>query len=512
MPNKIKVHEKALGHLSRGLYRSPASALRELVSNAWDGNSTVVRINTNYPNFFQISVEDNGDGFTKETFKNLMEGGIGNSPKRPAIAPLVNDRPLIGRIGIGLLGIAQVCGNFTITSKPKKGEGFRAKVNLYDLLKSKLDHDDKEIVGDEIVEIGEYEFDDEYDLAKRPTGTLILTNAVHPTFTRAFQESLKFEKYKEPPRDWRRLLQFLSKIHSLQEVGDYWRLLWELAASCPIPYLNRNALPDALIQEDQKQLEDYKFKVYVDGIQLFKPVYLRGNQFGYTWRKIPQQRKKVYGKELVFHGYILVQEGVQLRPDELRGILVRVRNVGIGYYDPSMLDYRFNEGPRTRWLTGEIFVDDGLEDALNIDRDSFNRFHPEFRTIQTFVHKVLRGEIFPDVYKQIDVRSDVKAKKRDSGRQHNLRTVIKEAVGTPVILRYKSQPQKDEGLQQAETKETRDGIEIALPKPEALHTKKSNRHLANAILSIFEVALREQTDGKRREKFTALLLKLLTKW
>ena len=60
---KIRVHEKALAHLSRGLYRSPASALRELVSNGWDANATTVRITTNYPNFFQLSVEDNGDGF-----------------------------------------------------------------------------------------------------------------------------------------------------------------------------------------------------------------------------------------------------------------------------------------------------------------------------------------------------------------------------------------------------------------------------------------------------------------
>ncbi len=93
----------------------------------------------------------------------------------------MNDRPLIGRIGIGILGIAQVCGNFTITSRPKKGEGFRAKVNLYDLLKSRLDQGD-ETATDEIVEIGEYDFDDKYDLAQRPNGTLILTNAVHPTF------------------------------------------------------------------------------------------------------------------------------------------------------------------------------------------------------------------------------------------------------------------------------------------------------------------------------------------
>ncbi len=511
MPNKIKVHEKALGHLSRGLYRSPASALRELVSNAWDGNATVVRINTNYPNFFQISVEDNGDGFTRETFSTLMEGGIGNSPKRPASAPLLNDRPLIGRIGIGLLGIAQVCGTFTITSRPKKGEGFRARVNLYDLLKNSLDENDKKIVVGEVVEIGEYEFDEKYDLTARPTGTLILTDTVHPTFTRAFQESLKFEKYEEPPRDWKKALQVLSEIHSLQEVGDYWRLLWELAASCPIPYVTRNALPDALIQEDQKRLEGYKFRVYVDGIQLFKPVYLRGNQFGYTWRKISQQ-SKVYGKELAFHGYIVVQEGAQLHPDELRGILIRVKNVGIGYYDPSMLDYRFNEGPRAKWLTGEIFVVEGLEDALNIDRDSFNRFHPEYRTIQTYIHKILQAEIFPDVWKQIDVRSEAKAKKRNSERQHNLKTVIKEAVSTPVKLRYKPEAEKGEGPQRAEMKETRDRIEIALPKTDALDTKKSNRQLANAILAIFEVALREKTDEKRREKFTALLLRFLEKW
>ncbi|MBA3881431.1 MAG: hypothetical protein H0X73_01705 [Chthoniobacterales bacterium] len=55
-----------------------------------------------------------------------------------------------------------------------------------------------------------------------------------------------------------------------------------------------------------------------------------------------------------------------MNPDELRGIMVRIKNIGIGYYDPTMLDYRFNEGPRSRWLTGEIFVEKGLENALNV--------------------------------------------------------------------------------------------------------------------------------------------------
>ena len=86
---KIKVHEKALAHLSRGLYRSPASALRELVSNAWDANATTVTINTNYPNFYQLSVEDDGIGFNKAAFEQLMQGGIGNSQKRPLDLKLI---------------------------------------------------------------------------------------------------------------------------------------------------------------------------------------------------------------------------------------------------------------------------------------------------------------------------------------------------------------------------------------------------------------------------------------
>src|SRR6266852_8012912 len=156
----IRVSEKALAHLSRGLYRSPASAIRELVSNAWDANATVVRITTNTPNFFQIAIEDNGEGFTLSDFETLMKGGIGNSLKRPLLVNPINSRPVIGRLGIGMLGIAQVCLAFKIISKTKNGQGFSARVRLYDLLKERLDKNDTTVtkidsVGRE-VDVGEY--------------------------------------------------------------------------------------------------------------------------------------------------------------------------------------------------------------------------------------------------------------------------------------------------------------------------------------------------------------------
>lgn len=233
---EIKVSDKALAHLSRGLYRSPASALKELVSNAWDANARVVRIRTNYPNFMQLSCFDDGDGFTKRAFSTLMSGGIGNSTKRNVDAPLINGRPIIGRLGIGMMAIAQICGAFTITSRPKTGEPFRARIKLYDLLKESLDQDAADVVKKAAtpsdsddgpvreVDIGEYDFLRD-DLSEVPYGTSIVSSDIHPAFTRAFQASLVAPKFVEPNTKWEKNVGRFYRVTSLRELGDYWRLL-----------------------------------------------------------------------------------------------------------------------------------------------------------------------------------------------------------------------------------------------------------------------------------------------
>jgi hypothetical protein len=516
MPN-IRVHEKALAHLSRGLYRSPASALRELVSNGWDANATIVRISTNYPNFYQLAVEDNGDGFSKAEFARLMGGGIGNSEKRPTAKAMKYGRPIIGRLGIGMLGIAQICGSFTVTSKMKDGKGFRAKVNLYDLLKEKLDSDDSSVVtpssdkGFSEVDVGTYDFEDQYDLSRAKFGTTIMTEDVHPTFVRAFQQSLRSPKFRKPPSQWQKAIDIVSGVHSIQELGDYWRLLWELAASCPIPYVSGSCLPEKLISTEQKILESYNFKVFVDSLELKKPVHLAGNPAGYTIRRIHPQHLTLYGKSLCFHGYIIVQEGTQLKPDELRGLLIRIKNVAIGYYDQTMLDYRNNEGPRSRWLTGEIYATEGLEDALNIDRDSFNRFHPQFRAMQEYVHSVLQKSVFPEVYKQIEVRSSARAQTKRTARTSHLTQVLSDAVTRPVSV-WSAAKSSDQPPARVSLKKETKRLQVLIPDEASIPTKKSNRQLASSILALFEVAMNEPTDTRRREVFRRSLLSLLSKW
>lgn len=512
MRYKIKVHEKALAHLTRGLYRSPASALRELVSNAWDANATVVQIDTNYPNFFQLSIEDNGDGFTKDEFRRVMSGGIGNSEKRKQHEekPLKYHRALVGRLGIGMLGIAQVALGFTITSRTADGNGFRARVRLYDLLKPKLDSDDQEFVAGDEVNIGTYDFDDDFDPSNERTGTTIYTNDLHPQFTQAFKESIEQEGFKQIPKGWKSAVKICSKTESLQVLGDYWRLLWELAASAPVKYIDATAIPGAVIKDDQEKLQKNRFRLVVDGLELFKPVYLRGDRVGFTTHPVAFS-KMVYGKPVSFHGYIAAREGKQIRPDELRGIMIRIKNVGIGYYDQTLLDYRVNQGPRNRWITGEIFMDDGLEDALNVDRDSFNRFHPEFRAVQADIHKTLKEKIFPKVYKTMDERSADKQKAKDKERRKHLRAVL---TGSPekAVRVHEARSAGRAEPPRATSVESKDGLDVTIPDENDIPVKKSQKQMAAAILGIFEIAIHEKSTELRRQRFSELLVELLKGW
>jgi len=111
----IVLSAKVFGHISQGLYRTPAGAIKELVSNAYDAGSDYVKIHTGFPLFSSFSCEDNGSGIALDEFVSLMQGGIGNSYKRrPEKYAVKYDRPVIGRLGVGLLSLDQICTEFVM--------------------------------------------------------------------------------------------------------------------------------------------------------------------------------------------------------------------------------------------------------------------------------------------------------------------------------------------------------------------------------------------------------------
>lgn len=112
-------------------HQCPASALRELIFNAYDADATEVIILTDAPRFGRISVRDNGVGLSPEVLEHLIKH-IGVSAKRTqegkglGVTNQVDEnrspggRQLIGKMGIGLFSVAQFTRHFLIITKTRE--------------------------------------------------------------------------------------------------------------------------------------------------------------------------------------------------------------------------------------------------------------------------------------------------------------------------------------------------------------------------------------------------------
>lgn len=142
LPTAKELHtsQRVLKRVTDGIYRQPASAIRELISNAYDADATEVHINTDPPSFDKIHIRDNGNGFTTLALSSLITS-IGGSSKRTYRGKelgVTNDsdanlspggRKLIGKIGIGLFAVSQLTHEFQIITKTK-GSGHRTIADI----------------------------------------------------------------------------------------------------------------------------------------------------------------------------------------------------------------------------------------------------------------------------------------------------------------------------------------------------------------------------------------------
>src|SRR3990170_1887333 len=103
----INVSKKILADISSGIYRTPANALKELISNSFDACATEVFVNTGYSNFDIFTISDNGMGMSVDDFIYYMKH-IGGSIKRVGREVSECGRPIIGKLGIGILAVSQI--------------------------------------------------------------------------------------------------------------------------------------------------------------------------------------------------------------------------------------------------------------------------------------------------------------------------------------------------------------------------------------------------------------------
>jgi hypothetical protein len=512
---EIKVSSKTLALISAGIYRSPAGALKELVSNAFDADAAWVRVSMNAPSFDVVSIADNGSGITYGKFVRLMEQQIGESDKRTqGEYTLRKHRPLIGRIGIGLLAIAQISHEFEVVSHHSETrEAFRARVRLINYIQDKLEEDEKQLSRTDDHpdhDIGTY------DIVRIPydqgsAGTQLIATRLK----RGFMSRLRRDKSRLP----RKFAQFYDSVvaqDSLVTLGEYRRLTWGLAVSCPLPYYDGGPVRQVKILDDrQQELKNYGFTVFVDHLQLERPVVLPPREA--EERPLRDVRvtnigvdKDVDGSLLKGRGYIYSQGGKSIYPAELRGMLIRIKGVAIGEYDKSFLEYPIQEGPRFGWLSGELDIQEGLEDALNIDRDSFNETHPHFMEIQTLVHGYMDEEVRPWLYRNLDVRAKARTEESNVKREERLLQVAKPSnpeIKSVVRVRENTgDPRRSNFVPplRLEPEAKRVVVNDAAPWPRA----RRNREIAELVSAAFETALKERDLEGIRRRFYQLLARI----
>ncbi len=497
---KLRTDERVLARITDGIYRQPASALRELIANAYDADATEVYIQTDAPRFDSITVRDNGRGLSRKALAHVIHH-IGGSPKRTikgAELDVVDEndpylsksgRRLIGKIGIGLFSVAQLTAHFQIISKVK-GEHFRRVVDVVltthreDELAKKNSKQDFETGSVNIWSVPAKDFDAQGTeiilLELRQQAKDILSsrerwqamqpdalddednpaNLLPPLYHVGeldFQDNDVIEKKAnlpwssdDLPKDrFAKLVQAVkdgegnrASNPELDKVLDnYLNMVWTLSLSAPLDYIEghpfearasdgipvfelsnqsrgqatevnltgRQTVASRLKLISMKRGVASKFDVYIDGIQLFRPLSIKNipetahaiktpllfvGKCEPNLDRIPEEFR---GGSLAFEAYFLWAP--KIIPKEHNGIVIRINDASGTLFDETFLKYQVSEQTRLRQITAEIFVTSGLDAALNIDRESFNYSHPHYQFLTKWVHGALRQ--LTNVHKRI---------------------------------------------------------------------------------------------------------------
>ncbi len=486
----LQTDDRVLARVTDGIYRQPASALRELISNAYDADATEVVIETDAPTFRFMKISDNGHGMDDEALARMIYH-IGGSSKRTTVGAEMGTtaksdpdkspkgRKLIGKIGIGLFSVSQLTSHFQVITKVR-GADHRlfADVTLQTYSETGEPSDGTFQSGH--VEVTAVPTDD-----RDAQGTEIVLLNVRPRARDILRSRDRWEEFLEPadpdspeakipPPPWHvgfadtvrekdtpplyrvapvlpwnpedpagaRMALLFDAVANLVEgdrdrpelakgVDQYLATIWALSLSAPVQYLEKHPFdlgPDEVQAfklsntgrgradpvvlapgQTVRQALGFKsgetdpvgkFEVFIDQIQLKRPISYR------YWPKQGQGvtrpllfvgtytpdlsgvAKSMRGGSLSFEGYLFWNP--KIVPKENTGVLVRINGASGANFDDTFMKYQVSEQNRLAQTTSEIFVTEGLDAALNIDRESFNFAHPHYQILSNWMHRSLR--------------------------------------------------------------------------------------------------------------------------
>lgn len=475
---------RVIARVTDGIYRQPASALRELISNAYDADATRVVIKTDAPRFNEISIADNGLGMSVEALARILhhiggsakrhDDGVGlgiTDPNNANLSPA--GRPLIGKIGIGMFSVSQLTHTFQIITKVK-GDKFRTIATV--ALRQYSDEGES----DEIFESGKVNVWREPAQDIDAQGTTIILTGIKPHAQNLLRSKelwaavaeaqggseeesslipppkfhigkvdesgeLLAEEIKVPwelddsPSDaFTKLVDavwdeynFGNMSPQLDKLFDnYLYMVWQLGLSIPTNYVDGHlfdmdlswarvfALSNRFSKATTKEITTKAnipvrdilnlketsttdiFEVFIDDLKLSRPIKYRNlpsssNALKTSFVFIGKCREEFSGASrdlsggpLAFEAYLFWNP--KIAPSEHRGSLIRIHGASGASFDPSFMRYQVAELNRMKQITCEIFVQEGFDSALNIDRESFNYAHPHAVFLTKWLHSAMR--------------------------------------------------------------------------------------------------------------------------
>lgn len=501
----LETDARVIARVTDGIYSQPASAFRELISNAFDADATEVIVQTDRPRFQRITISDNGNGMGPDAVAHLVQH-IGGSAKRSPEGESLGitqagkssfspaGRRLIGKVGIGLFSVSHLTQNFQIITK-LAGDSWRtiASIRL-----KQYSENDNHVEGDPY-EAGLVTIWQEPAADLESHGTTIVLDGLKSAARETLRSSATWLRVsrglQEPPRyhvgaikdehDFEYVThvgetdslpwgdddsptvafqRFVDAIGEpsvggqrnpqLNDVLDYYlRMVWQLSLAAPLPYVEEHPFdtilegsrrylftgddPSGVIEQtDNMSLRESagwpaglgtvdNFRVVFDDLELGRPLRFKNLVETSNAVKTPMifaghLRDEFAGipvessaGTLEFYAYLMWMPKV-IPVDDI-GSLIRIHGASGSGFDETYLKYQVAETTRLKQISCEIFVVSGLEDALNIDRESFNFSHPHVVRLTSWLHTALSRTI--GTQKRVASAAHRDARSRDAKEQ-----------------------------------------------------------------------------------------------
>jgi len=444
---RIKVHTQIINDLSSGIYSSPASCIKELVNNSYDADAKNVTIRVK-PVYDSMTIIDDGKGMNAVDFDKKFAWISHSTKRQDSNLSEILKRPLIGKIGIGFIAVNEICEELEITST-KKGEPFKFTANINfkkyfeeaNISESVSNGEEEEgIIKGEYQLLNEAEEDEEHYTIIRLLG--LKESVKNILDDKQYLSEILKSRNKNYNKAFFSSMKDLMDYHaqnnlkSFSEDNAYVQFIIDLASYIPVEYINNGPI-DGYEDEILKEIvEDHKkldFKVDLDGIYLKKPIYFSKKEnlnTGFvSFRKTinVEENSSNLTNEIIFKGYFYVQHGI-LFPRELNGLAIRIRKIPIAEqfgFDDSFMKYPYYTNQIFRnWVCGEIYIEKGLEDAMNIDRKSFRVTHPHYLALQNFIHKYLDDKVFKIALELYNGAKDFREKEKNKVKREEGKKIL----------------------------------------------------------------------------------------